>query len=532
MSSFVRAPCDEAQALSAGGASPCGRAAAPWVLAATILGSSMAFIDGTVVNVVLPALQRELHATMVDAQWVVEAYMLCLAALLLVGGSLGDRFGRRRVFVAGVALFAAASAACGLAGGIRMLVAARAVQGVGAALLVPESLAILSASFSGEERGRAIGTWSGFTAITTALGPVAGGWLIDHLSWRWAFFVNVPLAAAVVSISLWRVPESRGDSKGKIDWAGALLATAGLAGLVYGLVESSELGWESARVVAALAAGAVSLALFVVRERRARDPMVPPRLFRSSSFTGANLLTFLLYAALAALFFFVPLDMIQVRGYTATAAGAAALPVILLLFLLSRFSGGLAHRLGSKPLLVAGPALAAAGFVLFIPPGAGGTYWTAFFPGMAVLGLALAATVAPLTTTVMSSVDSRHAGIASGINNAVSRAAGVLAVAILTAVMLRTYERRLEARLSDARVRPALSAAVLSQTTRLAAVQPPADASREERALLSGAVSEAFVAGFRRVMAICAGLSLLASAAALALVGGGEKKKRSRPAST
>ena len=271
----------------------------------------MAFIDGTVVNVALPALQRQLNASLVDVQWVIEAYALFLAALLLVGGAAGDRFGRRRVFLLGVALFALSSLGCGLAGDVRELILARAVQGIGGALLVPGSLAIISASFAEHDRGKAIGTWSGATAITAALGPVLGGWLIDHLSWRAVFFINLPLAAAVIAIALRHVPESRNaEVQGKLDWPGALLVTLGLGGVVYGLIESSNAGWSHPRILASLLVGVAALAAFVAVEIRLESPMMPTRLFRSSTFTGANLLTFLLYGALGGSLFFVPLNLI------------------------------------------------------------------------------------------------------------------------------------------------------------------------------------------------------------------------------
>jgi EmrB/QacA subfamily drug resistance transporter len=467
---------------------------------------------------VLPALQSQLHATLVDVQWVVEAYALCLAALLLAGGALGDRFGRRLVYGVGVVVFAAASVACGLAPNVRMLVIARAVQGVGAALLVPGSLAILSASFSESERGRAIGTWSGFTSMTSAFGPVLGGWLVDHWSWRWAFFVNAPIAVAVLVITSRHVPESRGDAHGRVDWTGAALATVGLGGIVYGLVESSELGWRNPWVLAGLATGVAALGLFVVVEMRVKDPMVPPRLFRSSDFCGANLLTLLLYAAISSVFFFVPLDLIQIQGYTAAAAGAASVPAIVLMAGLSRWSGGLFDRFGPRIPLVVGPLVAAAGLALFLRANAPGSYWTTILPAMLVLGFGMALTVAPLTTTVMSSVEESHAGAASGINNAVSRVGSLLAVAVLSIVMLRTFGGRLEKGLAAAPMSPSAKTAIESQRTRLAAIDLSAIVSEREREIARPLIAGAFVAGFRRVMAIAAGLAALSSAAALLLI--------------
>src|SRR5437016_5602187 len=337
----MKAPCDEAAGRSGRAGSPCKTEAAPWILAATILGSSLAFIDSTVVNVALPALQASLHATIVDVQWVVESYGLFLGALILVGGSFGDLFGRRLMFVLGVAIFAIASAVCAVASDIHQLIIARSIQGMGAAFLVPGSLAIIGASIDEKTRGQAIGTWSGFTAITTAIGPVVGGWLVEHASWRWAFFINVPLGAAVIAISLWRIPESRGGAARHIDWLGALTATIGLGGLVTGFIESANLGWHNLLVLGGLAVGLVGLAVFFLIESKEKLPMLPLALFSSSAFRGANLLTLFLYAALGIFFFLFPLNLIQVQGYSATGAGAAALPFILLMFVPSAWSGGL-----------------------------------------------------------------------------------------------------------------------------------------------------------------------------------------------
>ena len=498
-----------------------------WVLAATILASSMAFIDGTVVNVALPFLQTSLNATAIGIQWVVEAYSLFLSALLLVGGSLGDRYGRRWIFNIGVVVFALASAACGFAANIEQLIAARAVQGIGGALLVPGSLALISASFGEEERGRAIGTWSGFSAMTTAIGPVLGGWLVEHVSWRAVFFLNLPLAAAVIVISLWHVPESRDeeDQDGPLDWLGAALATIGLGAIVFGLIESPRLGFRHAAVLASLAGGIACVALFVLHEARARNPMVPLRLFRSKDFAGANLLTLLLYAALGGTLFFFTLELIQVQRYSATAAGAALLPFVVLMFTLSRWSGGLIDRFGSRLPLVIGPTVAALGFALFAVPSISDNYWTSFFPAVIVLGLGMAITVAPLTTTVMDSVSEEQAGIASGINNAVSRTAGLLAIAVFGVVILYAFSHQLGARLNQVGIDEQLKRSVYEQRVKLAGLEVPQTISPETQEQLKQAVAGSFVYGFRLIMLLSAALALASALSSWLLIG------KSRPTS-
>ncbi|MCU1251073.1 MAG: drug resistance transporter, EmrB/QacA subfamily [Edaphobacter sp.] len=493
-----------------------GAAAAPektrggvWVLTATILGSSMVFIDGTVVNVALPALQSALNAAVTDVQWVVEAYALFLAALMLVGGSLGDLYGRRKVFLIGVVLFAGASAGCGFAPDIRILIVSRALQGVGGALLVPGSLALISSSFCAEERGRAIGTWSGFTAMTMALGPVLGGWLIEHFSWRWAFFINVPLAVLVVVISMARVPESRDEEMVKrLDGWGASLATVGLCGITFALIEA---GRGGQRALVAGVVGVVALACFFVVESRSSAPMLPLDLFRSRSFSGANLMTLFLYGALGAVFFFLPLDLIQVQHYTATEAGAALLPLILLVFLLSRWSGGLIVRYGARLPLIVGPLIAGVGFGLFTRGAAGGSYWSGLFPAVIVLGLGLAVSVAPLTTTVMNSIDQSRAGVASGVNNAVSRVAGLLAIAVLGLVFATTFNGRLERGLDGLGLSAAERQAVEAQRGKLAAAT--SDDVRVQRL-----VRESFVGAYSVVLWIAVGLSVASALSAAVLI--------------
>jgi EmrB/QacA subfamily drug resistance transporter len=517
------APAVAVPTLAAVPAAPAAVAGGGWVLTATILASSMAFIDSTAVNVALPALQRDLGATVAGVQWVVEGYALLLAALILVGGALGDSYGRRAMFGAGVALFALASAACGLAPGIGWLIAARCLQGASAALLVPGSLAILSATFPPERRGRAIGTWSGFSGITASAGPLLGGWLIDHGSWRWVFFINLPLAAAVLALVFLRVPESRDlEASPRVDWAGAALATLGLAGVTYGLIELPERGAAHAWALLALAAGVVALGGFVVVEARSGSPMMPLDLFRSRVFAGANLLTLFLYAALGGALFFLPFNLIQVQGYTATAAGAALLPFIVLMFLLSRWAGGLVDRYGARLPLIVGPAVAAAGLALFALPGAGAGagYWGSFFPAVVVLGLGMAVSVAPLTTTVMGAVPVRHAGLASGINNAVARVASLLAVAAFGLAVLGAFERGLDRRLARLELPPGARAAIAAQRLKLAAAQVPGDLDAGARARARRAIAESFVDGFRLSTLLGAALALLSAAAAALTIDG------------
>ena len=469
----------------------------------------MAFIDGTVVNVALPALQNYFHASGTDLQWVVESYALFLAALLLVGGSLGDLYGRRKCFLAGVVLFAAASACCGLAPTIRTLIIFRGVQGIGAALLVPGSLALISASFPTQTRGQAIGTWSGFTSITAAIGPLLGGWLVQHASWRWIFFLNLPLALAVLLICAWRVPEPPISEAGKgLDWSGATLATVGLGALTFALIESSRGG----RYLLPIGiGGALLLFAFLFVESRSPKAMMPLDLFRSRNFSGANLMTLFLYAPLSGALYYLPLNFIQVQHYSPTAAGAALLPFILLMFLLSRWSGSLVARYGARIPLVVGPIIVAAGFALFLLPAVGGSYWYTFFPAILTLGFGMAVSVAPLTTVVMSSVAQENAGTASGVNNAVSRVAGLLALALFGILFNQLFARNLKVNLEHSTIAEGRKEQLWSERDKLAAI--PTNDSREEESVETG-----FVYAFRGTMLFAAGLSVLAAMAAGGLI--------------
>jgi EmrB/QacA subfamily drug resistance transporter len=470
----------------------------------------MVFVDSTVVNVALPSLQSGLGATASQVQWVVEAYALFLAALLLVGGSLGDMYGRRRMFVAGTWVFAGASVWCGLARGIHELIAARAVQGVGGALLVPGSLALISSSFCEEERGKAIGTWSAATAVMAAVGPALGGWLIEVGSWRWVFYMNVPLAAAVIAIAVLKVPESYGTGARSRDWTGAGLITVGLSGVTYALIEARS---RTMGVVAAGVIGVVALVAFVLVEWKTPEPMMPLSLFRSRNFAGANLLTLFLYAAFSGVLFLLPMYLIQAQHYTPAEAGAALMPMILIIFLLSRWSGGLVARYGAKLPLMVGPAIASVGFMLLTRSGTSGSYVGTVLPAVAVLGLGMAVSVAPLTTTVMNSIEPGRAGIASGVNNAVSRIAGLLAIAVLGAVFGAAFNARLDRGLEALRLAPDEMAGVEAQRAKMGGIET-------DDARVKELVGQSFAGAYGVVLWIAAGMTLASSACAAAMIDG------------
>ncbi len=490
-------------------------------LIATIVASSMTFIDGTVVNVALPALQRDLGATITDVQWVIEAYALFLGALILVGGSLGDQLGRRRVFLSGVIVFTIASVLCGFAPSSLSLIIGRAVQGVGAAFLVPGSLAIITTTFDDDERGRAIGTWSGFTAIMTAIGPVLGGWLVEHASWRAVFFMNVPLAAIVVLLSLRSIEETKDPSReGAIDWTGAALAVVGLSGVVFGLLEWPPLGPRHPLVLGALLIGVAALVALVVVEGRVKNPMLPLELFGSRCFTPSNVLTFFLYAALTEMLFLVPLELIQVRRYTATAAGAMLLPFPIIMFVMSRWSGGLIRRVGHRLPLTIGPLIAAIGLGTFAIPMRNSFVAAMTLLAIVILGTGMAITVAPLTTTVMESVSSEHSGVASGINNAVARVAGLIAIAIFGVMISGMFNAGVASRLDSLPLSIEARSQVTAQLPKLAGAEIAATPSltSEQKTTVRVAIDSSFTSAFRAAMLTAALLAVFAAIVGLRIV--------------
>jgi EmrB/QacA subfamily drug resistance transporter len=483
-------PCDAA-AIRAAASVPACASRRSWVLAAAVLGSTLAYIDESVVNVALPRIESDLHATLSAMQWVINGYTLCMSALLLIGGAAADRFGRRRVFLIGIALFAAASLICGAAPEVRTLIAARMLQGVGAALLVPCSLALIAAAYDEKERGAAIGIWSGASAIAAGAAPLLGGALVDHASWRTIFLINPLLALPTVWITLRHVPESRDPQAGsRLDWPGALLVCLGLGALVYALIAAATLGWSDVRVLAGLGGGVLALGAFVLAEYRSRAPMMPPELFRSRTFSGINLLTLLLYGALGGAFFFLPFLLIQARGYSAMATGAVYLPFTVVIGVLSRWSGGLMDRFGARGPLIIGPVLTAAAFLLLslrIP-------YSAVLLSMTVLGLGMAITIAPLTTSVLNAVPAHRTGVASGINNAVASVGGLLMIALLGTMALGRFDHALERHLGETGASPLVAQVVRSAAGGLVIPAMPANLSVEEqqgaRAIIAAALED------------------------------------------
>lgn len=476
-----------------------------WTLVATITASTMIYVDSSVVNVALPVLQDDLDASLIDVQWVVEGYILFLSALTLAGGALGDLYGRRRFFAFGVLLFALASVGCALARDPAELIAARCLQGLGGALLTPGGMALISANFPADQRGRAIGLWIASSAIAVATGPLLGGWAIEALSWRWIFWLNLPFCLLAL-VALSQVPESRREGTGSLDWAGALTATAGLAGLTYGLLETPRLGFSSPLVWGSILLGLLLLPAFRVIERHARDPLVPPELFANRPFVAVQIVTLVFWSTIQVMFFFLPFNLMQLQHYSPLEAGAAVLPAIVLISVMARVSGGLADRFGSRLPVLAGILCAALGYLLLLRVGLSTRYWLDFFPAIVLFGIGVGLNVTPITALALSTAEDRLAGAASAINNAASRIGGLLAIAIFGLVLALTFEQRLGAALSDLPLDAADRAAIAAERLKLAAMDLPAAWEETVRPLVRGAYLEAF----RTVIALTALQALLA----------------------
>jgi EmrB/QacA subfamily drug resistance transporter len=505
---YAKRPCDEAAIESTRAAGNCASSAKPWVLAVTILASSIAYIDESVVNVALPAIETDLKTSVVVIQWLVNAYTLCLSAFVLTGGAAGDLFGRRRIFVTGIAIFAVMSVWCGLSPDIFQLILARGIQGAGAALLIPCSLAIIGATFDEAERGKAIGTWAGFSAIAGAVGPLLGGWIVDHFTWRWIFLINPALALPAIWIALDKVPESRDtQAKGGLDWRGSLLALVSLGSLAFGLMSAPVFGWSSPAVVGPLLIGLLLLAAFIWEEAHSPAPMLPLVLFRSRTFSAVNLLTLLLYAGLGGAFFFLPFALIQVEGFSAVLAGAAFLPFTLIMGVLSRWGGGLLDRFGARGPLIIGPAIAALGLALLAWPIGGGSY-SAFLVPIAILGFGMVIAVAPLTATVISAVPDHQTGVAAGINNAVASVANLFAVAVLGALALGLYDRGLDRHLAGTSL-PSEVARAIGDARGQFVIAPALEKVQDnDRQLAESIIRESLAKSIRSIMLVCAALAL------------------------
>ncbi len=536
MSNIVKQPCDAGVINGKPCSTSCSRITERWVLVATILGSSMAMIDSTVVNIALPVLQEDFNATAPQVQWVIESYALFVSALILLGGSLGDKFGRRFIYACGIALFAFASAWCALSPNINQLIIARGFQGIGAALLIPGSLAIISASFSDCEREKAIGTWFGFTAIISALVTVLCGWLIDNLSWRWIFFINVPFSMIILSILFHSVPESRYKQifnifniSGyrefiRIDYWGAMLVTLGLGMVIFGLIESSNLGLFHPSIIACLFLGILVLVAFLFLEGNIYAPMMPLSLFKSRTFSGANLLTILLYSALAGVLYFLPFNLIQIQSYSPTATSAVFLLFILIMFFLWQWSGNLVNRYGVKLPLMVGPLILAVAFILFAVPGISTSFWITFFPGIILLGFGMSISVAPLAKTVINSVRHRQTGIASAINNTVSRTAGLFAIAIFNIFVFNFFNYSLDRRLAKLNLPVQVQQALTKQRINLAAANIPDNINSKLKNALEQAITLSYIDSFRLVIFIATALALASAVIALLMI---DKRQKS-----
>jgi EmrB/QacA subfamily drug resistance transporter len=483
-----------------------------WVLAATVLASSAVFM-WSAVGVALPSIQAYFNTDVAGIQWVINANLLALSSLLLLGGSLGDHFGRKRIFILGLIIIAVGAVLSGLAGTSGLLIAFQALQGAGGALMVPQPLAIINACFPEKERGQAIGLWAGIAGGIAAVGPSLGGWLIDTISWRAAFFLPVPIILAAIAVTALKVPETRRAAAAGLDWRGPIFILLGLAGLSYGFIEAPVNGWAAPNVLAGLAGGAVSLAVFVLVETRVDRPLVPFGMFKTPLVGGANAFTLLLYFALNGLFYFTILNLQQAQGYSATLAGLGILPPTVIITFLAGPAGALADRVGPRRQMVFGPLVVAAGMVVLALGGTGGHYFRTFFPGLVLFGLGMAAVIAPLTKSALA-VTPGLSGTASGVNNAVARVAAVMAVATLGTVILAAFPVRLSQTIADSGLTAPQQAAILDQSDKLGGIVLPEGLDVPERQAAAQAIDAAFVYGYRWVMGVCAGLALASAAVA------------------
>ncbi|MEJ2492721.1 MAG: MFS transporter [Ignavibacteriaceae bacterium] len=489
-----------------------------WTLISTILASGMVFIDFSALNVALPAIQTDMNISGKSLLWIINAYSLFLSSLLLVGGSLGDLYGRKKIFIIGIIIFSVSSFLCGISPGKGLLITARAFQGVGGALMVPGSLAIIAAVIPAERRGKAFGTWSMFSALTTIIGPALGGWLAGLGLWRVIFFINIPFAIFTIAALIIKVPENKDDSAKKLDITGALLATLGLSGITYGFLEASDKGFGNPVIQLSLAVGLLALIAFIIVEKKSSHPMMPLNLFKSKTFSGVNAMTLFVYAALSASLFFLPLNMIQVQGYSEEIAGISLLPFAILISGLSRFSGIFSDKFGARLPLIAGSFLAGLGLLFFTFPGLTGgakDYWTTYFPGILILGIGMGIVVAPLTATVMECVPKDKTGIASGVNNTMARTAGLLAIAVLGAIILITFKNTLETNVNDLNISENKKTELINNAGDLAETQPPKQITTEQTSQVEQVIKMSFIQSFDFVIYIAVALAWLGSIIAM-----------------
>lgn len=482
------------------------------ILTATIIAAGMIYLDGTVVTVALPQIQKEFQASVSGLQWLVDIYILFLTIPILVAGSLSDRYGRRKLFNIGLVAFTLASVVCGAATNLPQLVLARVFQGISGAIMLPGSLAILNATFPPERRGRTVGTWSAFTPLTTAIGPLLGGWLVDNVSWRAAFYLNVPLAMITLFLSLRYIPESKSEKTPESqDWLGAGLITLGLGGLIFGLIEGPKRGWADLLVWLSLAASLICLVAFAVIETRISHPMVPFSLFKHRVYSGITLVTFILYFAMSGVFFFFTLNLQQIQKVSATEAGAAFMPIIILMFLMSRRAGNFADKVGPRLPMIIGPVVIALGFFMYIVPGVEANYWLTFLPATIVFGIGLGITVAPLTTVALGAVPTHISGLASGVSNAVSRAATMLAVAMLGFLMVIRFDASLEAHTRTLPLSAQDRSLLEQEALKLGGAEAPRHLEPALKAQVETAIDESFISSFRLMMGLCAVLALISA---------------------